>query len=296
MKGDRSRPRVLIVDDEETIRAVVGKALQAHGYGCKNAANGLEGLEKAREERPDLVLTDLKMPLLDGLQMIETIRREQPELPIIIMTAYGELDSARRAIQLGVVDYLIKPFDDLNKLVVATGRAIAERKERLKADAMTKELEERAESLERESTSLREELQEMKRALRKTLAEIGNTEIIADEHVAQVASLIAGQSDGLLITDTFGRVVAANSKLLKHLNAPSWKGTGASISRMPGESALREAMEELARSAAAGVETEAQTVEVIGTDGETVPYELSSAPVKDEDGTIIGALTRVVQL
>ncbi len=296
MKGDRSRPRVLIVDDEETVRAVVGKALHAHGYRCKDAANGLEGLEKARDQRPDLVLTDLKMPLLDGLQMIETIRREQPELPIIIMTAYGELDSARRAIQLGVVDYLLKPFDDLSQLVVATGRAIAERKERLKADAMTKELEERAESLERESTSLREELQEMKHALRKTLAEIGNTEIIADEHVARVASLIAGQSDGLLITDTFGRVVAANSKLLKHLNAPSWKGTGLPLSRMPGESALREAMEELAQSAAAGVETEAQTVEVVGVDGKAVAYELSSGPIKDEEGTIIGALTRVVQL
>ena len=287
---------MLIVDDEETVRAVVGKALRVRGYVCEYAANGAEGTDKARKKRFDLVLTDLKMPVMDGLSMIEVLRRNRPEMPIIIMTAYGELDSARRAIQLGVADYLVKPFDDLNQLVVAAGRAIAEGKKRAEADVMIGELEERARSFERESSSLREQLEDMKAVLRKSLAEMGHTENVADERVVQVASLIAGQSDGLLVTDTFARVVAANSQLLKQLNAPSWKGTGVPLSRMPGESDLREVMEELARSAAADVATEARTVNVIGSDGETAVYELSSAPVKDEEGGIIGALTRVRRL
>lgn len=293
MTGDTATARVLIVDDEETVRAVVGRTLRARGYICEYAANGVEGLQKARKKQFNLVLTDLKMPVMDGLSMIEALRRNHPELPIVVMTAYGELDSARRAIQLGVADYLVKPFDYLDQLVVAAGRAIAEGKRRAEADVMIGELEERARSFERESTSLREQLEGMKDVLRKSLAEIGHTEDVVDEHVMRVTSLIAGQSDGLLVTDTFGRVVAANSKLLKQLNAPSWKGTGVPLSRMPGESELREVMEELARSAAAGVETEAQTVKVLGADGETVVYELSSTPVSDEEGGIIGALTRV---
>ncbi len=296
MKADSETPKVLIVDDEEVVRAVVGKTLRARGYRCQDATNGLEGLEKVRSEPFDVVLTDLKMPVLDGLSMIAALRRERPGLPIVIMTAYGELDSARRAIQLGVADYLLKPFGDLNQIVVSAGRAIAERRRRAEADVMIGELEERARSSERESASLREQLDGMKGALRRSLAEIGHTEDIADEHVVQVASLLAGKPDGLLITDPFGRVVAANSELLKHLKAPSWKGTGTPLSRMPGESELREAMEELARLAAAGVETEAQTVSVVGADGERIVYELSSVPVRDEEGAMIGACTRVRRL
>ncbi len=292
MEHDRTTPRVLIVDDEETVRVVAGKALRARGYACEHAANGLEGLEKTRENRLDLVLTDLKMPVMDGLSMVEALHQEQPGLPIIIMTGYGELDSARRAIQLGVADYLVKPFDDLNQLVVAAGRAIAERKKRAESETMIMELDERSKSLARESASLREELRGTTHVLRRTLAAVGNADNIADEHVVQVASLIAGESDGVLITDTSGRVVAANSELLKHLNAPSWKGTGVPLWRMPGDSELRDVMAQIAGSAAAGVETQAQTVGVIGVDGETVVYELSSAPIRDE-GAIIGACTRV---
>ena len=188
---------------------------------------------------------------------------------------------------------MIKPFDNLNQLVVAAGRAIGEGKERAQADAMIGELEERARSFERQSASLREQLEDVKGVLRKSLAEIGHTDIVADEHVARLVSLIAGERDGLLITNASTRVVAANSKLLEYLSVPSWKGTGLPLSRMPGDGQLREAMEELARSAAAGIETEVQTVKVVGADGETVVYELSSAPVRDDEGAMIGACIRI---
>ncbi|BBH22110.1 AraC family transcriptional regulator [Paenibacillus baekrokdamisoli] len=105
--------RVLIVDDEQEIRDYIAGMPEWAAIHCSVAAvaaNGAEALEIARRERPDVLLTDIRMPVMDGITLAETIRKEQPDLPIIFLSAYNEFDYAKKAIRLGAVDFITKPF------------------------------------------------------------------------------------------------------------------------------------------------------------------------------------------
>ncbi len=107
--------RVLIVDDEKYVRMGIKGETDWSLIGCEvvgEASNGLEGLEKAEELRPDLVVSDIRMPKMDGIQMAEKILEKYPGTKVIFLTAYSEFEYARQAIRLGVSDYLLKPFQD----------------------------------------------------------------------------------------------------------------------------------------------------------------------------------------
>ncbi|MFD0716837.1 response regulator [Paenibacillus sp. GCM10027626] len=105
--------RILVVDDETEIREYIAGMPEWGDIRCSVAAvaaNGAEALEIARRNRPDVLLTDIRMPVMDGIELAETLRREQPELPIIFLSAYHEFDYAKKAIRLGAVDFITKPF------------------------------------------------------------------------------------------------------------------------------------------------------------------------------------------
>jgi len=110
---DGEAGRVLIVDDDASVRLVCAINLEAEGLHVLEAADGLDALEQARRERPDLVLTDVTMPGLDGFQLAERLRRDERThgMPVIFLS--GEVGSANeeRARALGAVAYLTKPFD-----------------------------------------------------------------------------------------------------------------------------------------------------------------------------------------
>lgn len=104
---------VLIVDDDASLRLVCAVTLKADGLRVLEAANGLDGLEQARCERPDLVITDVKMPGLDGFQLAEKLRGDErtSRIPLIFLSGEGGHANARRARALGALEYLTKPFD-----------------------------------------------------------------------------------------------------------------------------------------------------------------------------------------
>lgn len=107
--------KVLVVEDEEIIRKGIVLAVDWAALDCAvvaEASNGQEGLEKAREVSPDLIITDLKMPKMDGLEMLENLRQGGCQAYVIILTAYDSFPYAQRAIRLGAVDFLLKPFHD----------------------------------------------------------------------------------------------------------------------------------------------------------------------------------------
>lgn len=110
---DGEAARVLIVDDDAAVRLVCAVNLEAEGLRVVEAADGLEGLEKARCQRPDLVLTDVTMPGLDGFQLAETLREDERTRPIPLIFLSGEVGhaNAQRARALGALAYLTKPFD-----------------------------------------------------------------------------------------------------------------------------------------------------------------------------------------
>lgn len=112
--------KLLIIDDEKNMRWALSRALRSEGLEILTAGSGLEGLALLREEKPDLVLLDLKLPGLDGLSVLRQIKAEMPLVTVIIMTAYGSIETAVEAIKAGAYDYITKPFDlEAVKLVLA---------------------------------------------------------------------------------------------------------------------------------------------------------------------------------
>jgi DNA-binding NtrC family response regulator len=114
---------VLIVDDKEMMRDSVGSTLERAGFEVLTASDGHHALELVARRRPDVVVTDLRMPGLSGLELIERMRSIDDELPIVLMTAFGTIETAVKAMKLGAFDYLTKPFEG-DELVVSIKRAV----------------------------------------------------------------------------------------------------------------------------------------------------------------------------
>jgi two-component system, NtrC family, response regulator AtoC len=111
MSDHNRRTRILVVDDEEIVRESMGAWLAKDGYTVGTAEDGPSALETLRRETTQVLLVDLKMPGMDGLQVLVEARKLQPELSVVIMTAYATVDTAVQAMKDGAYDYLVKPFD-----------------------------------------------------------------------------------------------------------------------------------------------------------------------------------------
>src|SRR6202453_1027518 len=105
------KKQVLIVDDEPNLRKILAAQLSRDGYDVMTAEDGEQGLATLRDHHIDLVVTDLKMPKVDGMQLLREALRLDPDLPIVMITAHGTVDTAVEALKIGAFDYLTKPFD-----------------------------------------------------------------------------------------------------------------------------------------------------------------------------------------
>jgi len=111
--------KILIIDDEEYLCLALEKSLRQEGYQVAIATRGEQGLEMICNETPSLVILDLKMPEMDGLEVLVKARDIIPQLPIIMLTAHSTINTAIEALKLGAVDYLTKPIDlDALKIIV----------------------------------------------------------------------------------------------------------------------------------------------------------------------------------
>jgi two-component system NtrC family response regulator len=118
-----TKTRILVVDDDANLRWVLQIQLEDAGYEVATAGDGSAALAAVQDSRPALVLTDLKMPGVSGLELLEKLRAEEPELPVIIITAFGTIQSAVEAVKSGAYDYLTKPIDN-DDLILAVKRAL----------------------------------------------------------------------------------------------------------------------------------------------------------------------------
>jgi len=103
--------KVLIVDDQYGIRLLLYEVFSKEGYQVFQAANGKEALEIVKKESPDIVLLDMKIPGMDGLEILKHIKKINEEINVIMMTAYGELDMLKEATSYQVLTHFTKPFD-----------------------------------------------------------------------------------------------------------------------------------------------------------------------------------------
>ncbi len=118
---------ILIVDDQESIRHFIEKAMVDEGYQVSTAGEGREALSKVAENQPDLVLLDLRLPDTHGLDVLKKLKEDDPDLQVIIMTAFGDVESAVRAMKLGAHDYINKPIN-LEQLFITVDKALESRK------------------------------------------------------------------------------------------------------------------------------------------------------------------------
>ncbi|WP_206885129.1 response regulator [Alicyclobacillus mali (ex Roth et al. 2021)] len=103
--------KVLVVDDQFGIRVLLHEVLQREGYEVFQASNGPSALSIVEREQPDLVLLDMKIPGMDGLEILRNVRKLGVDAKVIMMTAYGELDLIHEAMEMGAVAHFTKPFD-----------------------------------------------------------------------------------------------------------------------------------------------------------------------------------------
>ncbi|GAC1663557.1 MAG: response regulator [Candidatus Acidiferrum sp.] len=118
---------ILVVDDEEAIREVVSTMLESRGYHCTTVANGRAAQDQVKKCTPDLVLSDMIMPEMDGIKLLEWMRQYDPEVPVIMVTAIHDISTALESIRRGAYDYILKPFEK-DQLFLGVGRALQHRR------------------------------------------------------------------------------------------------------------------------------------------------------------------------
>ncbi len=114
--------RILIIDDDGIVRDVVAGILSKEGYTVSSAVDGLEGIKALKQSEYNLVITDLRMPGADGLEVLKAAKKLNPEAAVVIFTAYGTLDNAIEAIEFGAYDYITKPFK-LQEIIIVVENA-----------------------------------------------------------------------------------------------------------------------------------------------------------------------------
>jgi DNA-binding NtrC family response regulator len=134
-----SKGRILVVDDEVNARTALAELLREEGYAVETAADGFKALPKLEELEPDLVLTDLKMPGLDGLELMQKVRERDPECVVVLMTAFGAVETAVKAMRQGASDYITKPVN-MDELVMVLARELERKRLRAEAGALRERL------------------------------------------------------------------------------------------------------------------------------------------------------------
>lgn len=119
--------RILIVDDERLICSILAQRLSKEGYACVTANDGTEALQSFYKEKFSLIISDIRMPVMDGLELLRNVKTVNPNMMVIIATAYPEIDMAVEAMRLGAYDFLIKPVD-LDLMVLSVKRALEKKR------------------------------------------------------------------------------------------------------------------------------------------------------------------------
>lgn len=106
----KSSISILIVDDEEMMRTLLNRILSREGYKIRSAEDGVVALEVLKAEKFDIIISDMKMPRMDGFELLKIVKNEYPKIGVIIMTAYGDTYTVKDALLLGADEYITKPF------------------------------------------------------------------------------------------------------------------------------------------------------------------------------------------
>lgn len=167
-KMDEITGRILVIDDEAIVRDSIVAYLEDSGFDVVEAKHGQQGLELFEEHKPDLVLTDLRMPGMDGLHLLDEVHKLNPDAPVIVISGAGVMGDVVEALRLGAVDYLIKPLADMEMLVHTISKSL-ERRELLEQNRRYREDLEGANQELKEALQILEKDQEAGRMVQQQL-------------------------------------------------------------------------------------------------------------------------------
>lgn len=212
--------RVLVVDDDMAIRSMVGEVLTDEGYDVTQAASAEEALQAFRRGGYGLVITDIRMGGMSGVELLKEIKAIDPVVHVIIMTSYASIDSAIAVLKAGAYDYLIKPFEDLELVISAAKRAMQSVRLIMEKEVLVQTLKQKNAELERANERLKEI------AVRDGLTGLFNhryfQEILAKEvsraarHERDLSLLFLDVDDFKKYNDTYGHQIG--DTLLKQLS------------------------------------------------------------------------------
>jgi len=250
-----NKANILVVDDEFGIREGCKRALAEEGYTVDLAEDGNVGLQKVKEKSYDLILMDLMMPGIGGLDLIKKVHDIEPETIIVVITGYATIETAVEATKRGAYDYLPKPFAP-ETLTVLVKRGLEKRELRLEAQRLYHEREQRLLELAGEKSRLR--------------------------------TIIGCMADGVLVTNLEQQLVLWNTAAVKMLKLSGTNESGISLEHYIKNKSIMESLQKILTFKDDGVSMISQEIQI---DGQGSVFMAQMAPVRDERGTLLGAVT-----
>lgn len=267
--------KLLLVDDEEGIRKVLGISLADLGYQMYSAADGEQGLQMFRQHHPDLVITDIKMPVMDGIELLKKIKVENPDTEVIVLTGHGDMDLAIQCLKLEAVDFVTKPVDD-DALEIALKRANDKISMRRQLKAYTENLERLVEEKSAQLVAA-----ERKNAVGQTLEGFAT----AMQNIAVDLGAGLGYFNDLpCFVSLHGpdlTIVAANENFIAKLGDQTGQSSG-SIYKIATSGNRRSPAQETFQSGK-GLRTNAIAIDASGNE---IPIKVYTAPIRDADGQV----------
>ena len=221
---DHDPASILIIDDEALIRQSIAAYLEDSGFAVQQADDGPSGLEMARSHDPDVILLDLRMPEMDGLEVLAAVTRDAPETPVIVVTGAGVIKDAIEALRLGAFDFISKPIIDLAVLEHAVCKAVERRRLRLENKRYHAHLESEVVARTRDLQQRTNELEQSNQRLRDEMAERQRIESALRHSQAQLTEMIAAFEGDMYAVDGHYRLRFMNPGLMARIDAEGMTG------------------------------------------------------------------------
>ncbi|HOJ32177.1 MAG TPA: diguanylate cyclase [Candidatus Hydrogenedentes bacterium] len=258
--------RILILDDEESIVELLGNYLTSKGYQCTLTTSPFDALEILKEQKHALLLTDLRMPKMSGIEVVRLAKEIDPDLAVVVVTALMEIGNAVQAMRVGADDYVLKPFN-LSEISLSVSRAFEKRRLIIENREYQQNLAKRVEEATRNLERVNSELQATKKYLE---------------------NLLNSTVDAIITIDLDGKINYANMGALRMLGYKQEEMVG-----MPAENLFAAGLNELnyiERVLHQGRALQNYESELVRADGSTVPVSMSVSHVPDADNKIVATL------
>ena len=275
--------KILCIDDEEMIRSSIGDYLEDSGYQVILAANGREGLESFRKHRPDAVLVDLRMPEMDGLEVLATVRVESPNTPVIVVSGTGVIADVIEALRNGAWNYLTKPVEDMAVIEHALEQSL-EKSRLLRENAEHKKnLEEKVRQRTGDLENANEQLQITLEDLESEIAERKKKE----EALRKYERIISTTNDLMALIDEGYTYQAVNSAYLEAHNARPGEIIGKTVAEIYGQNLFASTLKPFMARCLAGEKVDTYAWINLPRSGRRFLH-ISYSPYLDEDNNVSG--------